>query len=88
MHRACVAAGFEPRIAYVSRDPLAIGALVARGLAVTLAPRLLAGRLPGVAMLPLRDAVPRRQLYALTPAAGTRPAALAFVAALAAAMPG
>ena len=49
--------------------------------------RLLAGRLPGVAMLPLRDTVPRRDLYALTPAAGTRPAALAFVAALAAAMP-
>ena len=60
VHRACVNAGFEPRIAYVSRDPLAIGELVARGLAVTLAPSLLAGRLPGVATIPLRDAVPRR----------------------------
>ena len=87
VHRACVAAGFEPRISYVCRDPLAIGALVARGLAVTLAPRLLAGRLPGVALIPLTDEVPRRQLYALTPAAGTRPAAHAFVAALAAAVP-
>jgi DNA-binding transcriptional LysR family regulator len=82
VHRACVTAGFEPRIAYVSRDPLAIGELVARGLAVTLAPRLLAGRLAGVVMIPLRDAVPVRAVYALTPAAGTRPAALAFVAAL------
>ena len=71
------------------RDPLAIGALVARGLAVTLVPRLLAsaGRLDGVAILPLEDAVPRRHLYALTPAAGTRPAALELVAALAAALP-
>jgi DNA-binding transcriptional LysR family regulator len=87
VRRACVDAGFEPRIAFVCRDPLAIGGLVARGLAVTLIPQLLAGRLPGVAMLPLRDAVPRRHLYALTPAAGTRPAALAFVDALAAALP-
>ena len=87
VRRACVAAGFEPRIAYVSRDPLAIGSLVARGLAVTLAPSLLAGRLPGVAMVALRDTVPRRDLYALTPSSGVRPAARAFVAALAAAMP-
>jgi DNA-binding transcriptional LysR family regulator len=83
IYRACVAAGFEPRIAYVSRDPLAIGELVAGGLAVTLAPQLLAGRLPGVAFVPLDDAVPRRSLYALTAASGVRPAARAFVAALA-----
>jgi DNA-binding transcriptional LysR family regulator len=82
IYRACVAAGFEPRIAYVSRDPLAIGELVAGGLAVTLAPQLLAGRLPGVAFVPLEDAVPRRSLYALTAASGVRPAARAFIAAL------
>jgi DNA-binding transcriptional LysR family regulator len=86
VHRACVAAGFEPRIAYISRDPLAIGELVAGGLAVTLAPQLLAGRLQGVALVPLDDAVPRRALYALTPAAGARPSAGAFVAELAAAL--
>ena len=45
IYRACVAAGFEPRIAFVTRDPLAIGELVGAGLAVTLAPELLAGRL-------------------------------------------
>jgi DNA-binding transcriptional LysR family regulator len=83
IHRACVAAGFEPRIAYVTRDPLAIGELVGAGLAVTLVPSLLAGRLSGVAVLPLEDAVPRRALYALTPASGVRPAARAFVDAAA-----
>jgi DNA-binding transcriptional LysR family regulator len=83
IYRACVAAGFEPRIAYVIRDPLAIGELVAGGLAVTLAPELLVGRRSGVVMVPLDDAVPRRSLYALTAASGVRPVASAFVAALA-----
>jgi DNA-binding transcriptional LysR family regulator len=83
VYRACVAAGFEPRIAYISRDPLAIGELVAGGLAVTLVPELLAGRLQGVAFVPLADSVPRRSLYALTAASGVRAAARAFVAALA-----
>jgi DNA-binding transcriptional LysR family regulator len=84
VHRACVAAGFEPRIAYVTRDPLAIGELVGAGLAVTLVPELLAARLSGVAVVPLEDRVPRRALYALTPASGARPAARAFVDAAAA----
>jgi DNA-binding transcriptional LysR family regulator len=84
IYRACVEAGFEPRIAYVTRDPLAIGELVGAGLAVTLVPELLAGRLSGVAVLPLEDTVPRRALYALTPASGVRPAARAFVDAAAA----
>jgi DNA-binding transcriptional LysR family regulator len=86
VYRACVAAGFEPRIAYVSRDPLAIGELVAGGLAVTLAPELLAGRVPGVAFVALDDAVPRRLLYALTAASGVRPPARLFVDALRAAI--
>jgi DNA-binding transcriptional LysR family regulator len=84
IYRACVAAGFEPRIAYVTRDPLAIGELVGAGLAVTLAPQLLAGRLSGVALVELEDAMPRRALYALTPVSGVRPAASEFVAAVAA----
>jgi DNA-binding transcriptional LysR family regulator len=86
VYRACVAAGFEPRIAYVCRDPLAIGELVGDGLAVTLAPELLAGRLAGVAMVPLEAGVPRRALYALTAASGVRPPAGEFIAALRAAL--
>jgi len=85
VRRACVAAGFEPRIDYVTRDPLAIGGLVAAGLAVTLTPRLLAGRLAGVRTLRLTGAAPSRRLYALTPDHGARPAALTFADALRAA---
>jgi DNA-binding transcriptional LysR family regulator len=79
IYRSCIAAGFEPRIAFLTSDPLAIRRLVAGGLAVTLIPRLLAGEFPGVAVVPLAGDAPRRRLYALTPAAGVRPAALAFV---------
>ena len=82
IYRACVEAGFEPRIAFVTRDVLAARGLVASGLAVTLMPELLASGLPGLAMVPLEGPQPYRSLYALTPAAGARPAALAFLEAL------
>jgi DNA-binding transcriptional LysR family regulator len=82
VYQACVAAGFEPRIAFVTRDPLAARALVAAGLAVTLVPDLIAGLFDDVADVPLEDPQPHRALYALTPAAGVRDAARAFLAAL------
>ncbi|HEX5622706.1 MAG TPA: LysR family transcriptional regulator [Solirubrobacteraceae bacterium] len=82
LYRTCVAAGFEPRISFVTRDVLAARGLVASGLAVTLMPSLLASGLPGIAMVPLEGLQPFRALYALTPAAGARPAAQAFIDAL------
>ncbi len=85
VYRACVAAGFEPRIDYLTRDPLAIRGLVAAGLAVTLTPRLLAGQLHGIRTIRLDGEAPSRRLYALTPAVGARPRAGAFVDALRAA---
>ena len=85
IYRTCVEAGFEPRIAFVTRDVLASRALCASGLAVTLMPELLATGLPGVAMVPLDGPQPYRSLYALTPAVGAREAALAFLEALQAA---
>jgi DNA-binding transcriptional LysR family regulator len=85
IYRACVAAGFEPRIDYITRDPLAIRGLVAAGLCVTLTPRLLAGQLEGVHTIRLAGEAPSRRLYALTPEVGARPPALAFVDALRAA---
>jgi DNA-binding transcriptional LysR family regulator len=85
VYRACVAAGFEPRIDYVTRDPLAMRGLIAAGLAVSLTPRLLAGQLDGVNTIPLSGDPPSRRLYALTPDVGARPRALAFVEALRAA---
>src|SRR6185295_8538655 len=78
VYRTCVEGGFEPRIAFVTRDVLAARGLVASGLAVTLMPQLLASGLPGIAMMPLEGPQPSRSLYALTPAAGVREAALAF----------
>jgi len=87
IHSACVAAGFEPDIVFLTRDVLAIRALVAGGLAVTLTSRLIAGHLEGPRILELRDEPPRRALYALTPRAGTRAAAQEFLAAVRAAMP-
>jgi DNA-binding transcriptional LysR family regulator len=82
VYRACVAAGFEPRIEYLTSDPLAIRGLVAAGLAVALTPRLLAGQLDGVHTIRLAAEAPSRRLYALTPEVGARPRAGAFVDAL------
>jgi DNA-binding transcriptional LysR family regulator len=83
VYRACLAAGFEPRIAYLTSDPLAIRGLVGAGLAVALVPRLLGGQLPGIRALRLSGDAPHRRLYALTPRRGARPAAPGFVEAVA-----
>lgn len=82
VYRACVDAGFEPHLAFVTQDVLASRGIVASGLAVTLMPELLAPGLPGIALVPIEGPQPYRSLYGLTPAAGTRPAAVAFLSAL------
>jgi DNA-binding transcriptional LysR family regulator len=82
LHRACVAAGFEPDLRFITSDVLAIGALIAADLAVTLSPRLVADWRQGVHVLALREEAPRRQLYALTPRTGTTAAARAFLDAV------
>jgi DNA-binding transcriptional LysR family regulator len=68
--RACRAAGFEPRLVSLTRDQLAIRALITRGLAVTLAPRLLAEAFAGTALRPIAGEVPERDVYALLPPGG------------------
>jgi DNA-binding transcriptional LysR family regulator len=83
--RACRAAGFEPRITSMTRDQLAIRALVARGLAVTLVPALLAGAFRDLPLLPLAGESPERDVYALLPPGGRHPLAGAALDALAAA---
>ena len=73
---ACRAAGFEPRVAILTRDPLAARAVAAAGLAVSLTPSLLAGlELPGIVTRPLQGGGPRRALYAVAPAQGAHPLA-------------
>ena len=84
--QACRAAGFEPDLVLVVRDPLAVRALAEAGMAVTLTPELLALLdLPGVANPELTPPAPRRTLYALLPPAGAHERALAMVEALRAA---
>jgi DNA-binding transcriptional LysR family regulator len=80
--RACHAAGFAPRLVSITSDPLAMRALVARGLAVTVVPRL-QGRLPGVELRPIDGPGPERDVYAMLPAGGRHPLAEPIVEAFA-----
>ncbi len=82
IYQACVAAGFEPRIAYMTADPLAIRGLVAAGLAVTLTPKLLARDLEGIRTPSLLGTAARRTVYAVTPTVGVHPLVPSFLAAL------
>jgi DNA-binding transcriptional LysR family regulator len=82
IHRACRAAGFEPRLAYLTDDPLAIRAIVAAGLAVTLTPSLLAGHLLGIRTPQLSGNPVRRAIYAVTPATTPHPLVSPFLDAL------
>jgi DNA-binding transcriptional LysR family regulator len=77
--RACREAGFEPRIAIQSSDPLAISAVVRAGLAVTLTPQLLAAQLSGVRIVAVSGAAPRRAVYGLLPDSGARALDLEFL---------
>jgi molybdate transport repressor ModE-like protein len=86
--RTCRAAGFEPRLASITRDQLAIRGLVSRGLAVTLVPSLLAEVFRDLPLLPLAGASPERDVYALLPPGGRHPLAGPALAALAAAVDG
>ncbi len=70
---ACRAAGFEPHLVSLTRDQLAIRALIARGLAVTLAPQLLAEAFEGLALRPIAGTAPARDVYVLLPAGGRHP---------------
>jgi DNA-binding transcriptional LysR family regulator len=81
--RACARAGFTPRIAYLSSDPLSIRAIIAAGLAVTLTPRLLATHLHGVHITTVHDQPAQRDVYALLPDTGARTTDEQLLAALA-----
>jgi DNA-binding transcriptional LysR family regulator len=71
--RACRAAGFEPNLVSLTRDQLAIRALVGRGLAVTLVPELLAEPFRDLALRPIDGPGPARDVYVLLPPGGRHP---------------
>jgi DNA-binding transcriptional LysR family regulator len=81
--RACRAAGFEPRLVSITRDQLAIRGLITRGLAVTLAPRLLAEAFTDTALRRIAGKGPERDVYALLPPGGRHPLAQPMLTALA-----
>lgn len=64
---ACRAAGFEPNLISITRDQLAIGALISRGIAVTLVPGLLADAFTDLAVRPISGAAPSRDVYSVLP---------------------
>lgn len=73
--RACRDAGFEPNLVSLTSDQLAIRGLVGRGLAVTLVPRLLAEPFGDLALRPIADGGPTRDVYALLPPGAKHPLA-------------
>lgn len=80
--RACMEAGFEPRLPYLTADPLAIRGLVAAGLAVTMTGKLLAAQLPGLAIVEIAGTPARQAIYAVTPPSGTHALVAPFLEAL------
>jgi DNA-binding transcriptional LysR family regulator len=82
IHRACVSAGFEPRIAYLTADPLAIQGLVAADLAVTLVSRMLAAQLSGISTPRISGERVLRTIYAVVPPTAPHPLTAPFLAAL------
>ncbi|MBA9005774.1 MULTISPECIES: LysR family transcriptional regulator [Thermomonospora] len=84
--RACLRAGFEPRIAFATDDHVAVQRLVGRGLAVTALPRLAftVHTDPQVAVLQAAE-LGWRRVSALVPAGGRPPAVAALLDELVAA---
>jgi DNA-binding transcriptional LysR family regulator len=76
--------GFDPEIRHRTNDAIVALALVARGLAVTLLPELVAPeRHPGVAVRDLAEGTPHRTILAATRAADARrPSVQALLAAV------
>jgi DNA-binding transcriptional LysR family regulator len=81
--RACRDAGFEPNVVSITSDQLAVRGVVARGLAVTLVPRLAVDAFHGVALKPIAGDQPSRDVYALVPSGGRHPLADAFLSSIA-----
>jgi DNA-binding transcriptional LysR family regulator len=80
--RACRAAGFEPNLISLTRDQLAIRALIKRGLAVTLVPQLLAEPFEDLALRSIAGPGPSRDVYALLPPGARHPLAAPLLDAL------
>ena len=77
VRHACARAGFTPDAAFASDDYIAVQALVAAGLGVSVIPGLaVAHPLPGVAVRPLASGAPTRRISAASLPGGYRGTAL------------
>ena len=77
VRHACTRAGFTPDAAFASDDYIAVQALVAAGLGVSVIPGLaVAHPLPGVAVRPLASGAPSRRISAASLPGGYRGTAL------------
>lgn len=82
--RSCLAAGFEPDVAFESDDYETVQGLVAAGVGVALIPRLALTRVhPGIVVRALAPRSPARKVTAATVSgSGVAPAARAMIAVL------
>ena len=80
--QACRDAGFDPRIVATTTDPLATRGLIVRGNGIGWVPSLLVGDYSGVATRPVKERIPRRDIYALLPPGDRHPRARQVIAAL------
>src|SRR3954452_19188656 len=80
--QACRDVGFEPHVVATTSEPLATRGLIARGLGVGWVPSLLLGEYTGIAMRPVKERIPHRDIYALLPPGDRHPRARQMVAAL------
>jgi DNA-binding transcriptional LysR family regulator len=80
--QACRDVGFDPHIIATTSDPLATRGLIARGLGVGWVPSLLLDDYKGIAIRPVKEAIRRRDIYALLPPGDRHPRARQVVDAL------
>jgi DNA-binding transcriptional LysR family regulator len=81
--RACVAAGFEPRVTFESDDYETVQGLVAAAVGVALIPTLALTHVhPGIVVRELAPHSPTRKVIAATPGTGTSAAAEAMIEVL------
>jgi DNA-binding transcriptional LysR family regulator len=80
--QACRDVGFDPHILATTSEPLATRGLIARGLGVGWVPRLLVDEYSGIAIRPVKEAIRRRDIYALLPPGDRHPRAREMVDAL------
>ncbi|MDX6540567.1 MAG: hypothetical protein QOI71_2177 [Gaiellales bacterium] len=80
--QACRDVGFDPHILATTSEPLATRGLIARGLGVGWVPRLLVDEYSAITIRPVKEAIRRRDIYALLPPGDRHPRARQMVDAL------